>query len=123
MLKSTDANLRLNNVQSVLELQKLSYNVVSFSEEMRRRNRELKDFLFKNLYRHFRVVRMAVKAERIITELFNSYKAEPTILPYHVQAIIPERGLERTICDYLAGMTDRYAIDEYQKLFDPTLLP
>jgi dGTPase len=123
IVDTTDSNLRHNSVQSVLELQKLAFNVVSFSEDMRRRNRELKDFLYKNLYRHYRVVRMAVKAERIITELFNSYISEPTILPFHVQSIIPERGLERTVCDYLAGMTDRYAIDEYQKLFDPTLLP
>lgn len=123
IIDTTDANLRQHNVQSVLELQKLPYNVVSFSEDMRRRNRELKDFLYKNLYRHYRVVRMAVKAERIITELFNSYLKEPNILPYHVQVSIPERGLERTISDYMAGMTDRYAIDEYQKLFDPTLLP
>jgi dGTPase len=123
IIDTTDANLRQHNVQSVLELQKLPFNVVSFSEDMRRRNRELKDFLYKNLYRHYRVVRMAVKAERIITELFNSYLKEPNILPYHVQVSIPERGLERTISDYMAGMTDRYAIDEYQKLFDPTLLP
>jgi dGTPase len=123
IVETTDANLKRNNVQSVLELQKLPFNVVSFSEDLRRRNRELKDFLYKNLYRHYRVVRMAVKAERIISDLFKSYVAEPTILPFHVQSIIPQRGLERTICDYLAGMTDRYAIDEYQKLFDPTLLP
>jgi dGTPase len=123
IVDTTDSNLRRNTVQSVLELQKLDFNVVSFSEDMRRRNRELKDFLYKNLYRHYRVVRMAVKAERIITELFNSYISEPNILPFHVQSNIPERGLESTVCDYLAGMTDRYAIDEYQKLFDPTLLP
>ncbi|MBA4420788.1 MAG: deoxyguanosinetriphosphate triphosphohydrolase [Anaerolinea sp.] len=123
IVETTESNLTRNNVQSVIELQKLPYNVVSISEEMRRRNREIKDFLYKNLYRHYRVVRMAVKAERIITELFNAYLNNPTTLPYHVQADITERGLERTICDYLAGMTDRYAIDEYQKLFDPTMLP
>ena len=123
IVETTESNLTRNNVQSVIELQKLPYNVVSISEEMRHRNREIKDFLYKNLYRHYRVVRMAVKAERIITELFNAYLNNPTTLPYHVQADITERGLERTICDYLAGMTDRYAIDEYQKLFDPTMLP
>lgn len=123
IVETTESNLTRNNVQSVIELQKLTFNVVSISEEMRRWNREIKDFLYKNLYRHYRVVRMAVKAERIITELFNAYLNNPTTLPYHVQADIPERGLERTICDYLAGMTDRYAIDEYQKLFDPTMLP
>ena len=123
LIESTDAALRAANVRSVEQLQRLPFNVVRFSEEMTRRNRQIKDFLFTNLYRHPRVVRMAVKAERILTDLFNTYKSEPTILPRHIQSLIPERGLERTICDYIAGMTDRYAIDEHQKLFDPGLLP
>jgi dGTPase len=110
-------------VRSVVELQRLPYNVVSFSEDMHRRNRELKDFLYKCLYRHYRVVRMAVKAERIITDMFRAYHKEPAIMPDHVQAWTEERGLERTICDYIAGMTDRFAVEEYQKLFDPVMKP
>jgi dGTPase len=66
---------------------------------------------------------MAVKAERIIRELFNAYAKEPEILPVHVQGLIEEYGLERTICDYIAGMTDRFAVDEYNKLFDPSTKP
>jgi len=123
VVNTTYQRLRDSGVRSVDELQRLSYNVVGFSEDTIRRNRQLKDFLYNNLYRHYRVVRMAVKAERIISELFSAYKAEPSILPQHMQSIIPERGLERTICDYIAGMTDRYAIEEYQKLFDPSILP
>jgi dGTPase len=87
------------------------------------RNRQLKDFLYKNLYRHHRVVRMQTKAERILKELFTAYREEPQMLPQHIQAFIPERGLERTICDYLAGMTDRFAVDEYNKLFEPATKP
>mgnify|MGYP002402070744 CR=1 FL=1 len=79
--------------------------------------------LVLNLYRHFRVVRMQVKAERIISDLFNSYRAEPLMLPDSAQYYIEKRGLERTICDYIAGMTDRYAIEEYQKLFNPLEKP
>jgi dGTPase len=86
---------------------------------MQRRNRELKDLLYKKLYRHHRVVRMQVKAERIISDMFQAYRAEPAILPDHVQFFIDKRGLERTICDYIAGMTDRYATEEHKKLFDP----
>jgi dGTPase len=93
--------------------------VIGFSEDTQRRNRELKDFLYQKLYRHYRVVRMAVKAENIIKDLFEAYQREPAILPGHVQKIIAVRGLERTICDYTAGMTDRYAIEEHQRLFDP----
>ena len=123
MVHASDTRLQQSGVRSVEELQRLPYNVIGFSEDMYRRNRQLKDFLFNNLYRHYRVVRMAVKAERIITGMFEAYHSEPTILPKHVQEIIPERGLERTICDYIAGMTDRYAVEEYQKLFDPLTLP
>jgi dGTPase len=123
LVASTDQRIRESGIRSVEELQRLPYNVVGFSEDMHRRNRELKDFLYSHLYRHWRVVRMAVKAERIVTDLFNAYQAEPTILPPHVQTLISERGLERNICDYIAGMTDRYAIEEYQKMFDPAQLP
>ncbi|HTX90670.1 MAG TPA: deoxyguanosinetriphosphate triphosphohydrolase [Anaerolineales bacterium] len=123
MVQATDARLKESGAGSALDLQKLSYNVIGYSEDVQRRNRELKDFLYKKLYRHYRVVRMQVKAEHIITDLFNSYHDEPLILPDHVQAWIPARGLERTICDYIAGMTDRFAIDEHERLHDPHLRP
>jgi dGTPase len=119
MVEATDARLRESAVKSPLDIQKLKHNVIGYSEDMQRRHRELKDFLYAKLYRHYRVVRMQVKAERNITDLFNAYRTEPAILPDHVQKMIDKRGLERTICDYIAGMTDRYAIEEYQKLFNP----
>jgi len=123
LVECTDQHLRESAAKSALDLQKLKYNVVGYSEEMQRRNRELKDFLYKNLYRHFRVVRMQVKAEKLITDLFNAYRSEPLMLPTSVQKRIDNRGLERTICDYIAGMTDRYAIEEHQKLFNPLERP
>ncbi len=120
---STDTRLKENGAQSPLDIQKLSYNVIGFSEEMSRRNRELKDFLYNKMYRHYRVVRMQVKAERIVEEIFNAYREEPSTLPDQFQAFVNQRGLERTICDYIAGMTDRYAIEEHQKLFNPLEKP
>ncbi|MCB9134699.1 MAG: deoxyguanosinetriphosphate triphosphohydrolase [Anaerolineales bacterium] len=123
LVDHTSIRLDESGVQSVESLQRLPYNVIGFSEEMHRRNRELKDFLYANLYRHHRVVRMAVKAERILTELFGAYKHDPQMLPRTVQAIVETRGLDRAICDYIAGMTDRYAIEEYKKLFDPDARP
>jgi dGTPase len=81
----------------------------------------LKEFLSRNLYHHYRVRRMEVKAERILGELFSSYVDDQELLPptfrAHIGGAAPP---ERIICDYLAGMTDRYAIREYQKLFDLT---
>ena len=123
MAETTALRLRESSVQSVDALQRLDYNVIGFSEDMRRRNRQLKDFLYNNLYRHPRVVRMQVKAERLLSDIFKAYLHEPKMLPAHVQADIEKRGLERTICDYIAGMTDRYAVEEHDKLFNPTIKP
>ncbi len=123
LVHTTNQRLRDSNVHSVEELQSLPYNVIGFSEDMHRRNRQLKDFLFTRLYRHHRVVRMAVKADSILSDLFKAYTSEPAILPDHVQATISETGLQRTVCDYLAGMTDRFATEEYRKLFDPAIKP
>lgn len=123
LVTATDQRLRESGVKSVEDLQRLDYNVIGLSQDMQRRNRELKDFLYNNLYRHYRVVRMAVKAEQIIRDLFNAYMNEPAILPAHAQVLFDQRGLERTICDYIAGMTDRFAIEEHQKIFLPDTLP
>lgn len=123
LVQSSDRMIRRSNIRSVEDLQKLPYNVVGFSEDMHRRNRELKDFLFENLYNHYRVVRMAVKAEKIIQNLYEAFTEEPMILPDNFQRDIDELGLEKTVCFYIAGMTDRYAINEHQKLFDPEVLP
>ena len=120
---ATAQRIRESKVRSVKGVQKLDYNLAGYSEDMYRRNRELKDFLYAELYRHHRVVRMSVKAERILTELFNAYRKEPGMLARRFQNQTQVRGLERTICDYLAGMTDRYAVEEYEKLFNPLTLP
>jgi dGTPase len=123
LVHATHARLQESNVKSIGELQKLPHNVIGYSEDMHRRNRQLKDFLYNHLYRHHRVVRMQMKAEQIISDLFNAYCIEPSILPEHIQEQIEERGRERTICDYIAGMTDRFAVDEHRKLFDPSTRP
>ncbi len=123
MVHATNQRLKESGAKSALDLQKLNYNVIGYSEDMQRRNRELKDFLFQKLYRHYRVVRMQVKAENIIKNLFEAYTNEPAMLPTQFQKIIQLRGLQRTVCDYIAGMTDRFAIEEHQRLFDPFLKP
>ncbi|MBE0411104.1 MAG: deoxyguanosinetriphosphate triphosphohydrolase [Anaerolineales bacterium] len=123
IVTATDQCLRESLVKSMEDIRQHPHNVICLSEDMQRRNRQLKDFLFKNLYRHHRVIRMAVKAERIINDLFYAYQSDPTMLPFHIQDLILERGKERTICDYIAGMTDRFSIDEHIKLFNPAVKP
>jgi dGTPase len=123
LVRATDQRLRASNVQAPLDIQRLTMNLVGYSDEMQRRHRELKDFLYANLYSHFRVLRMAVKAERVISDLFSAYRSEPAILPGNLRGAIDNWGLERAICDYIAGMTDRFAIEEHRKLFDPLEKP
>jgi len=94
-------------------------NIARFSPEMELKNRALKGFLKENLYSHHRVVRMADKARRILRNLFSVYAREPKLLPPKTVLSMEKYGTERTICDYIAGMTDRFALDEYKKLFDP----
>lgn len=119
VIAATGALLARFELPSSDELQRLPHNVVQHSEAMQRRNRELKDFLFNRMYRHHRVVRMAKKAERIITQIFETYINEPGQLPPTVQQASEQRGLHRAVTDYIAGMTDRYAMKEWQRLFDP----
>ena len=123
MIRDTSNHIEKSGIKTLNELQSLPYNLVGFDEEMKVNNRVLKEFLFNNMYRHYRVVRMQKKAEQVLTALFKGYQSTPTMLPPQFQGLIEEKGKERTICDYLAGMTDRFAIEEYQKLFDPSLLP
>jgi len=94
--------------------------IVTFGEGMKRKTKELKDFLFANLYRHYKVERMADKSNRILAALFNTYINNHKVLPPSLERTIREEGnAERRVCDYIAGMTDRFALGEYAKLFDP----
>ena len=106
-------------VASAEDARERGKSLAHFSPEMKRKNSELKDFLGRNLYKHYRVLRMANKAERILEGLFKVYSKEPRLLPPHFSSEIERVGKERLICDYIAGMTDRFALDEYKKLFDP----
>ena len=119
VLTTTEARLERWAVDSPDAIRALPENVVSLSPEMEEMLGELKRFLLDRLYRHPRVMRMQIKAERIITALFNAYVAEPRQMPYSEQAKLEVRSLHRVVCDYIAGMTDRYAFQEYAKLFDP----
>lgn len=119
-IAATSARLEQAGVESLPDLRALPENVAAYSADFAAENRELKRFLFEHFYRHFRVVRMAVKAERMLSNLFRAYIDEPRQLPKETQrrAADGAEGLHRAVCDYLAGMTDRYAIQEYRRLYD-----
>ena len=90
--------------------------LIAFSAAIAGEQRELKQFLFANLYRHYRVMRMSEKARRIVTDLFAAFNAEPRLLPPQDQARA-QADKTRAIADYIAGMTDRYAMREHRRLF------
>lgn len=115
--------IQKNRIESVSDLVHMPYNIVSNSETMVAMNRELKDFLFHNMYQHYRVMRMSAKADMILSRLFDTFLTNPMLMPTHIQESVNEKGLEVAICDYIAGMTDRYATEQYKKLFDPDVLP
>ncbi len=119
VLNETRKRINEEPVTSVEDVRRLMRDVVGFSPERQAAKNELEDFLMERLYSHHRVRRMAIKARRFVTELFRAYIAEPSQLPPEFQRHVADVGLERGVCDYIAGMTDRYAQDEYKKLFYP----
>ena len=119
LVGQTQTNIDAAGVQSLGDVRERGANLLMFSTDTATRNRELKAFLYKNLYRHYKVERMRIKAERFLTMLFENYLENPTLLPNSYQDKYELYGRERVVCDYLAGMTDRYALDEYKRLFDP----
>ena len=119
LLESTQRRIEDSGVQSVDDVRRAGGRLVVYSDDMAARVRELKEFLLKNMYRHYRVARMGDKAGRILRDLFESFVAEPLQLPPHYQERIQRDGVHRVVCDYIAGMTDRFALDEHRKLFDP----
>ena len=120
LIEETQRRLKKARITSVDDCRNQKIKLVGFSQEMESLRLPLKDFLMEHLYRNYRVVRMAYKAKRFISDLFRVYLNNPEQLPQET-AVRIKKGADtrRVICDYIAGMTDRYALDEYKKLFDP----
>lgn len=123
VINATNARLEQHQIKTIQDIRQAGENMVTHSKEVGQLDRQLKDFLFNNLYQHWRVMRMDMKARRFLGELFKAYVSSPVILPASVQEQIDNRGLHRTVCDYIAGMTDRFALQEYTRLFDPMTRP
>jgi len=117
-IETTLTNIRENNIKSLEDVYS-NPPLVGFSKDLKNLNRELKDSLMQNLYKHYKVIKMMEKSKRIIEALFLIYIEETNQFPPQFQKTIPEFGKERVICDYIAGMTDRFAQNEYERLFFP----
>ncbi len=119
VLEYTGKSLVENQIDSPEKVQTHPENLVSYSPEFKTKVRQLKKFLLDSMYHHYRLIRMQTKAERFVTELFQAYAQEPNMLPTDTKKKLDEAPLHRVITDYIAGMTDRYALDEWEKLYDP----
>ncbi len=121
LVHTLERRLDEERIDSLDAVRRVKPRLVDFSPEMSERHAALKAFLYDRLYTHHRVTRMTQKADRIMTALFQVYVAEPKQLPPHVTRRAEEEGesMPRVIADYVAGMTDRFALEEYKKLFDP----
>jgi dGTPase len=125
VLAESRSRLQKLNPSSVDDVRGAGRQMVSFSEDMRKKVDELRAFLFERMYRHFTMHRQWLKIDRIVTDLFTVFIKDYRLLPGNWQQRVEEAGgfmndkvLARIVADYIAGMTDRYAIREHKKMFD-----
>jgi dGTPase len=128
LIDTTRARIAAQPLPDVEAVRALGHPLVGFSERVAAEHRELKRFLNERVYRHFRVVRMTTKAQRIVRELFRAYFDDLRLLPdehrdaaRRLEAMRGTEGRARAVADYIAGMTDRYAILEHGRLYDPSM--
>ncbi len=126
LIETTTSRIEDAHPRDVDAVRSLSTPLVSFSESIAAEHLELKRYLRDHVYRHYRVLRMTNKAQQVVRSLFETFFARPELLPseHHIaakqmQEESGEAGRARAVADYIAGMTDRYAIGEYERLFDP----
>ncbi len=119
LLQTTGQKLKELGINAIEDVRRAKEQIITFSPGLQKLNSELKSFLFQHMYKHFRMVRMADKARRILTDLFEAYLENPEQLPGSTREKLKTEDKMRVVCDYIAGMTDRFAQQEYKKLFDP----
>ena len=129
LIDTSRNNITAARLESLQDVRKQKQPLIAFSDEMSALNLELKQFLRENLYQHYRVHRMSRKAVDILTALFDAFMNDIKILPPEnreqcrvMQTELGDEGIARGVADYIAGMTDRYAIVEYERIFNPRQL-
>jgi len=123
LVTETKARIAQFGPTTVEDVRGLGAPLAAFSKTMQANDRSLKEFLYANMYRHFRLNRMASKARRVVSDLFELFLCEPECLPtdwYHRASAPKSDETARLVADYIAGMTDRYALKEHARLFDVT---
>ena len=125
LIDSSSARLGVSGVRSIAEVRSQPAALIGFSPATRELNHALKTFLREHLYKHYKVRRMTSKARSVVRELFDAFFNDPGLMPDEHEArtrlelVQGPAGRARAVADYIAGMTDRYAILEHRRLFDP----
>jgi dGTPase len=119
LVQNSDKSIRESGAASPGDVRKKTFALVRFSPAVHRLKLELESFLMARVYQHYRVARMSNKAKHFIARLFNAYVSDPRQLPFEYQEWVAREGAYQGVCDYIAGMTDRYAQDDYTRLFQP----
>jgi dGTPase len=123
LLEETGRRIEKFKAKSVEDVRRCPEELGALSDSFRAQHLEMKRYLFQNMYRHHRVTRMESKSAKVIQELFSLYETNPDILPTTTREKIRNKTepVKRIICDYIAGMTDRFAIEEFEKLTEPSV--
>ena len=118
LIFNTKEIIKKNNISSCDQILNFNKNIVCFSDDIKDQELKLKSFLKKNMYEHARVKRMTIKAKKIITDLFELFIEEPSLLPTEWSEFENKDQKLTKVCDYISGMTDKYAISMHKKFFD-----
>ena len=118
LIFNTKEIIKKNNISSCDQILNFNKNIVCFSDDIKDQELKLKSFLKKNMYEHARVKRMTIKAKKIITDLFELFIEEPSLLPTEWSEFENKDQKLTKVCDYISGMTDKYAINMHKKFFD-----
>ncbi len=119
VIENTEKRIRQFVIKKPSDVKKVTEKIIRFSRNTELKRTPLRGFLMDKLYKHYRVLRMSDKASRFIKSLFKVYLDKPLQLPPATAQRLKKEDKYRVICDYIAGMTDRYALDEYKKFFEP----
>lgn len=118
-IRCTENNLEKNRIKSYMDVKQAGTRLAGFSGEVHGANEELKKFLRRNMYQNYLVTRVSLKSQKVISDLFSIYTEHPDTLPGRYWEEVEQHGIIRTVTDFIAGMTDRYALEEHRKLTDP----
>jgi dGTPase len=127
LIDTSAARLRSAGIETAADVRTRSAPLIGFSDSVGEANHTLKSFLREHVYKHYKVQRMTSKARRVMTQMFEAFLGDPGLMPEEhsataarLEADQGSAGRARAVADYIAGMTDRYAILEHRRLFDPS---